>query len=107
MIADVPGGFEALQDVDFSHDGKQLAAAGLGGFVEIWDVVHRRLERKVGHEPLLFAIRFSPDGKQIATGDITGSVAFWDAATGRKGPQLRTEVGFVASVTSRPTRRRS
>ena len=100
-IADVPGK-TTLQDVDFSSDGRRLAAAGLGGFVEIWDVVHRRLERKVGHEPLLFAIRFSPDGKQIATGDITGSVAFWDAATGRQSAPLRTEVGFVASVTFSP-----
>ena len=91
-----------MNDVDFSHDGSQLAAAGLDGFVEIWDVVHRRLERKVGHEPLLFAIRFSPDGKQIATGDSTGSVAFWDAATGRQAPPLRTEVGSVASVTFSP-----
>ena len=91
-----------MQDVDFSSDGGRLAAAGLGGFVEIWDVVHRRLERKVGHEPLLFAIRFSPDGRQIATGDITGSVAIWDAATGRQAAPLRTEVGFVTSVTFSP-----
>ena len=100
-IADVPGR-TTLQDVDFSSDGGRLAAAGLGGFVEIWDVAHRRLERKVGHEPLLFAIRFSPDGRQIATGDITGSVAIWDAATGRQAASLRTEVGFVKSVTFSP-----
>jgi WD40 repeat protein len=89
--------------VDFSSDGARLAAAGLGQSIVIWDVVHRRLERTVGHDSPFLSIRFSPDGREIATGDLAGNVDFWDAATGhRVGRALGGQNGFVLSVTYSP-----
>jgi WD40 repeat protein len=92
-----------LQDLDFSSDGRWLAAAGLGEKVFIWNLRARSLQRAIPHGQLIFAIRFSPDGKRIATGDNKGNVDFWDAATGRQvGRELRGQNGAVISVTYSP-----
>jgi len=92
-----------LQDLDFSSDGRHVAAAGLGEKVYVWDLRTRALEHVIPHGNLILAIRFSPDGKRIATGDDKGDVDFWDAATGRQvGRELRGQNGSVISVTYSP-----
>jgi WD40 repeat protein len=93
-----------LQDVDFSSDGKRIAAAGLHGDIVIWNLVSGALERTIRHKTGILSIRFSRDGKQIATGDFEGNVDFWDPATGSHvGRTLGGQNGAVLSVTFDPT----
>jgi WD40 repeat protein/DNA-binding SARP family transcriptional activator len=91
------------QDLDFSADGKRVAAAGLGGTISVWNLRSRTLERTIPHGDLIAAIRFSPDGTQIATGDLKGNTDLWDASTGRRvGRELAGQNGIVLSVTYSP-----
>ena len=92
-----------MNDLDFSSDGRWVAAAGLGAKVYVWDLRTRSREWAIDHHQLIFAIRFSPDGKQIVTGDGKGNVDFWDPATGRRvGRELGGQNGSVLSVTYSP-----
>lgn len=93
-----------MQDLDFSPDGRLVAAAGLAGKITIWNVARRTLERTIQRGELFFAIRFAPDGRRIVTGDLTGKVRFWNPATGREaGRALGGQNGPVFSVTYDPS----
>ena len=65
-----PSGRCTLQDLDFTSDGRRVAAAGLADDISIWDLGRRMLERTIHHHDPIMSIRFSPDGKRIATGDL-------------------------------------
>jgi WD40 repeat protein len=93
-----------LQDLDFSPDGRLLAAAGLDGKILVWGVGLRTLQRTIPHHVAILTIRFAPDGKTIATGDLSGNVDFWDPASGtRIGRVLGGQNGLVISVSYSPT----
>jgi WD40 repeat protein len=89
----------SLQDLDFSPNGKLLAATGLGDDIVIMDVERRSVVRTFAHPVLKGAIRFSPDGKTIATGDLHGDIDFWDPLAGRQvGRTLGARNGWTGSV---------
>jgi WD40 repeat protein len=84
----------SLQDVDFSPDGRLVAAGALTGDIAIWSVPRRSLERTIHHNEAILTLRFSPDGKEIATGDLPGNVDFWNPASGpntRRTERLRAQ----------------
>jgi len=92
-----------LQDLDFSADGRWVAAAGLGEKIYVWNLRTRSLKWAIDHGQLIFAIRFSADGKEIVTGDVKGNVDFWDPDTGRQiGREIGGQNGAVISVTFSP-----
>jgi WD40 repeat protein len=63
---------EALTSVQFSPDGRVLAAGGLEGGVTCWDVrTGRQLAHFVGHTSWVQSLAFSPDGKLLASGSGT------------------------------------
>jgi WD40 repeat protein len=94
----------SLQDIDFSPNGKQLAAASLAPEIVIWNVERRAHERTIHHGDATLAIRYSPDGKAIATGDISGNVEFWDPSYGRRvGPTLGGHNALVLSLSFNPS----
>jgi WD40 repeat protein len=92
-----------LQDLDFSSDGRRVAAAGLRGDILIWNIAQRRVERVVHHDTGMLAIRFSPHGREIATGDFSGNTDVWDTATGRHVATFGGQNGPTISVTYDPT----
>ncbi len=93
-------GRASFQDLDFSPDGKLVAAAGLGGAIVVWSVGRRAPVRDIRQGDALLAIRFSPDGKMIATGDLSGNVEFWDPLSGHQvGRTLGGQNGLALSVT--------
>src|SRR5262249_8306818 len=104
LIGNVVTRHNTLQDLDFSRDGRLLAAAGLDGKILVWSVAQRALQRTIPHHVAILTIRFAPDGKTIATGDLAGNVDFWDAASGRRiGRTLGGQNGPVISVSYNPT----
>jgi len=75
-----PGAF--VGSVEFSDDGRTIAA-GLGdGTVHLWDATGRELRTIRGHTALVTAIDFNRRADRIVTSSVDGSVRVWDAETG-------------------------
>ncbi len=82
--------------VAFSPSGQQLAFAGRGGPVWLWNVQqgNRALVLK-GHEGGVWALSFSPDGATLASGGDDQEIRLWDTRSGRENGRL---VGHTARV---------
>jgi WD40 repeat protein/DNA-binding SARP family transcriptional activator len=92
-----------LQALDFSGDGRFVAAAGLAGQITVIGLRHDTVKTLYLGNDDIFALRFSPEGDTIATGDFHGDVDFWNANTGRQLPQrLVGTGGSVDSVSYDP-----
>ena len=83
-----------LQCVQFSPDGKHVAACG-DKFVSMFDIESGKLVREFsGHAQDIFRLAFSHDGKYVASGSRDKTVHVWHVAT-----------GDVAAVLDEPTDR--
>jgi len=90
-------------DVDFSRDGKLVAAASLNGTATIWDVRTKHALRFLTGAVAAYTVAFSPDGKLVAVGDNTGTVVLWDPVRGtRVGTPLVAHNGGVTSLAFSP-----
>jgi WD40 repeat protein len=86
----------AVIDVEFSPDGRQIAAITPDQEVWIWDVntaavlrtLHKPDSRRFG------SIAYSPDGRHLA-GGVDGAIYLWDATDGRL---VRTYRGIGGSA---------
>ena len=92
----------SIMDVDFSRDGKLVAAAGLAGEISVWNMSSRELVTTMSDAGrLIFTLRFSPDSTTLASGDNAGNVIFWDARSGLAlGRPLNGHGGSVGSARS-------
>ncbi len=90
---------QAVLDIEFSRDGRYLAAASLGNGVALWElgpdpVADNSLleEHELLTEPdeRVWAVTFSADGRWLAAGCESGTVLFYDLATRKRVLALRT-----------------
>jgi hypothetical protein len=79
-----------LEGLCFSPDGKHLIAPGANGWLYLWDVLSRKVQRWP-HAPgrRIYTAAFSPNGRQIASAGSDDHLKVWDAQTLR----LLFEVG--------------
>src|SRR5262249_20245323 len=82
LVPELPG--SALTSIDWSPDGKQIAASFGDGHVEIRDPDNHAvlLAPKKLHSQSITRLQWSNDGKLIATSSVDKTVKVWDAATG-------------------------
>jgi WD40 repeat protein len=96
---------ETCKFLVFSPDGRELAAAYKGGFIDspdyvvLWEVTP---ERKLHKQRILLErayaaprVAFSPDSKTVVSGSRKGTIYLWDASTGK---ELRHFKGGVAAA---------
>lgn len=87
--------------LDFSPDGKRLAAGGgepsRSGELKLWDVARGELLRSHDtlHSDTVFALRFSPDGSKLASAAADKFLKVTDAASGK---ELRSFEGHTHHV---------
>jgi len=108
----------------FSPDGRTLAGGRDTNEVDVWDVVGRRLARRLVSDPkpdgfnwiAYYHLAFSPDGKVLASagrallpggGNTDEIIQLWDLATGRRVRRLtmkdrRNEFCTVEAVAFSP-----
>jgi WD40 repeat protein len=73
----------SLYALAFSPDGSQLASAGWGRTIHLWDTKTRKLLRRLdGHLGFILDLGFSPDGRFLASASEDRSVRLWNVETG-------------------------
>ena len=73
----------SLYALAFSPDGSQLASAGWGRTIHLWDTKTRKLLRRLnGHLGFIRDLVFSPDGRFLASASEDRSVRLWNVETG-------------------------
>jgi WD40 repeat protein len=76
------GATSAMYSLDFSPDGRLLAAGGANQTVTIWDLKQGARRPRIGlplfQSNVIQAVVFSPDGRLLAAGDGDGSVCLYD-----------------------------
>lgn len=73
----------AIQDLEFSPDGRQLVSVAVDGKLRIWDVMTKSLIAEIdeGVDRRLVSADFSPNGRYLATGSAgktDNSAIVWD-----------------------------
>jgi len=80
----VQAGARPIVALAASPDGAQIAAAGLGGSVTVWEVESLRLRHTLEGPGLpVWSVAWSADGASLWTGGTDRRVRRWNAATGR------------------------
>jgi WD40 repeat protein/tetratricopeptide (TPR) repeat protein len=86
-------------EIAISTDGTKLAAALLGGDIEVWDIQEgQRLYTLDRGGTGTYALGFSPDGTLLATGDENGNVRIFNVETGERIQFIRTPHDAVFSL---------
>jgi RNA polymerase sigma factor (sigma-70 family) len=93
------GGESPYQHMDFTPDGKTLAAVTYG-VVHLWDPEAGKLLRKLP-QPTdnSYRVAFAPDGKSLAVGNYR-RVFLWETATGQQ--QFQGHSNMVSAVAFAP-----
>ncbi len=83
----------------WSPDGKQVAAGGFQGAVQVWEVeTGKTLRTFHGHGNHVAALAFSPDGRRLLSGALDGSLRVWDLGEGGAAKELPRRPGSVTDV---------
>lgn len=107
-IRELAGHADVIHNLQFSPDGKLLAAAGgppaLQGEVKIWEVETGKEVRTIlGHNDFIYSCSWSPDGKNLATASYDKLVKIWDVTTGAEVKTLKDHADAVYAVAFNPT----
>jgi WD40 repeat protein len=82
------GELNHVSAIQFSADGRVLAAAAPDRSIHLWELSTSRLVAVLrGHTGAIHALAFSPDGGRLASGGFDQSVRLWDLTeVGDTGP---------------------
>jgi len=93
--------------VEFSPDGKLLAATSTDNSARLWDIAAgRELRRLEGHTNYIYHLIFSRDGKMLASVSKDQTVRLWDVGTGNLLATLKGHIKDVNSIAFSPDGRR-
>ncbi|HVK15774.1 MAG TPA: tetratricopeptide repeat protein, partial [Fimbriiglobus sp.] len=95
----------SIHCVDFSPDGKLLAAGFQFEWVIIWDIATGKAKVQFSQRPSMMnvtAVAFSPDGKSLAVGADVGAVTLWDVETGKRLVSFRGHTSRVSTLAFSP-----
>ncbi len=90
-----------LGAIDFSRDGRFIAATGQDGRILVGSPFRgEELIKLQGHKQPVLALAFSPDGKLLASAGADRRIKIWNTATGRELLTLGTNDDFARRYAS-------
>jgi WD40 repeat protein len=98
-----PGHHEAVTDLAFNADGRQVLSGSFGGELFLWDTNNGALLHEFReHTSAVLAATFSPDGRLIASADQSGTIFIWDAVSGNALRHLNGQTRQVLDLAFHP-----
>lgn len=83
MLPEAGAALERINELKFSPDGSQLAAAGSDQNVYIWNAADGSLDRTLrGHGDEVESLDFSPDGSLLASSGSDNIINLWQVSDG-------------------------
>ena len=79
-----------IYDMDFSPDGRHLAAAAQSKVVYLFDTASLATRVLQGHGDQVLRVAYTPDGRQLASHAWNGELFLWDLASGRSRALTRS-----------------
>ena len=104
ISSSLEGHREAILDVAFSPNGRDLASASGDTTVRFWDILTESPNGVCkGHKNWVLVVSWSPDGLRLATGDLDGVIYLWDpAAPSKAGARLGGHKKFITALAWEP-----
>lgn len=82
-----------VKAINWSPDGKLLAAGTNDGTVWIWDAEQRKLLHILkGHASTVVAVEWSPNGERLTSRSSNGTIRVWDTKKGNSLDRLKSTV---------------
>lgn len=104
MVLESPSDDSALfWVIQFSPDGRLLAASADNGAIMVWDTTTGQLTLPplLGHESGVWSLSFDPTSRILASGNYRDGLRLWDVASGDSlGDPLQS--GTIAGITFSP-----
>ena len=93
----------AIEEIEFSPDGRYLVTASDDGTAQLWNVEPLRRLGVLDHGQQIWDVDFSADGQRIVTASEDGTVKVWQTSSlTLKLPPIRGHEGPVKAVSFRP-----
>lgn len=107
LVAVLPEHSHLIRSLQFSPDGKLLAAGGgrpaIEGEIALWNTDDFSLVKKItGHRDNIYGLSFSPDGNTLSSCSYDRTVILWDVNTGEQKSVLEDHVDSVYDVQFSP-----
>jgi WD40 repeat protein len=106
-IKKLEGHADVVHSLQFSPDGKYLAAAGglpsQIGEIKIWEFPSGKEVRTInGHKDFIYSCSWSPDSKNIASASYDKEIKIWDVSNGNEVKTLKDHADAVYAVAYNP-----
>ncbi len=103
QIKNYDTGYEIIQTVAVSNDGKKLTGAGFQNKIKVWDIESTKMEVVLeGHEAGILALDFHPTKPWIVSGSLDQTARVWNYETKKELKKFEEQIISIHDVKFSP-----